>query len=262
MHKVFPKIKVSIVTVVFNGKATLEETIHSVHSQSYPYIEYIIIDGKSTDGTIDIIKKYYKKGVISKYISEKDEGLYDAMNKGVKLSSGDLVYFLNADDILKDNKIIEKIAHVYDEKYDFIYGDIELFYSEEKNLIRITRNASIKDLKQGNMPPHQGSFVKRHILLENPFNLGYRSSADFDFFCRIIKKGAIGKKINFVVAVMRMGGVSSGKISYYETEQVVLCHFGIIVYSVLLIKHTTFSLIKNILSVFNLLWVYHKFFSR
>jgi len=246
--------KISIVTVSFNASKTIEDTIKSVLSQSYKNIEYVIFDGKSTDSTLKIVNKYKKK--ISKVYSEKDNGLYDAMNKGVNLAKGDYVIFLNADDKFKDNKVVESIVKEIEDNTDFVYGDVEFFYPKENRSVRISRTASVSDIKNGNMPPHQGTFVKRESLEKFPFDLKYRSSADFDFFCRLIKSGAKGKKINKVISIVQSGGVSSGDISYKETENIVRNYFGVVPYSLLVAKHVLFKNTKFVLNKLGL--KYHK----
>ena len=129
-------MKISIITVVFNGKKTIKDTINSVLSQTYKNIEYIIIDGNSNDGTIEIIKSYGDK--ISHFISESDNGIYDAMNKGIKLSTGDIVGILNSDDFYIDNKVIAKVAKEFnDKKVDSMYAD--LVYVKPENLDKVVR---------------------------------------------------------------------------------------------------------------------------
>jgi len=239
--------KVSVITVSFNASKTIEATITSVLSQSYKNIEYIIVDGKSTDDTLKIAGKY--KNRISKIVSEKDRGLYDAMNKGVKLAKGEIIYFLNADDVLKDNKVVARVANAFSSEIDFVYGDVEFAYPDENKKIRISRIASISELKKGNMPPHQGTFAKKELLQKYPFDLNYRSSADFDFFCRVIKSGAKSKKLDFVVAVNAMGGVSSGSVSFKETEEIVKKNFGFIPFALLWLKHRIFSVFKKLFAL-------------
>lgn len=246
--------KISIVTVCFNASSTIEVTIKSVLSQTYKDIEYIIVDGKSNDETLKIINKYKKK--ITKIISEKDNGLYDAMNKGVKLVKGDYVIFLNADDKFKDKNVVEHVVNSIENKVDYVYGDIEFFYPDEYKFIRISRTTSLLELKKGNMPPHQGTFVRKELLEKFPFDLKYRSSADFDFFCRLIKSGAKGKKINKIISIVQSGGVSSGSVSYKETERIVKKYFGVIPYSLLVAKHVLFKNTKIVLN--NLGVKYHK----
>lgn len=236
--------KISIITVSFNASRTIEATIKSVISQSYKNTEYIIVDGKSNDSTLKIVNKYKKN--ISKIISESDKGLYDAMNKGVKCAKGDIIYFLNADDVLVDDKVIEKVVKSFDKNTDFVYGDVLFFYPVENKKVKISRNASINDLRNSLMPPHQATFVRKEVLEKYPFDLSYRSSADFDFFCRLISSGAKGKKINEVIAQNSIGGISSSSISYKETELIIKKYFGSFWYYKIVIKHKLFNILKKI----------------
>jgi glycosyltransferase involved in cell wall biosynthesis len=246
-------MKISIITVCFNAEKTIEQTIKSVLSQTYANIEYIIVDGKSTDSTLKIVNKYKKQ--ISKIVSEKDKGLYDAMNKGVKLAKGEIIYFLNADDVLIDKNVVSKVMKEFGNN-DLVFGDVEFYYPKENKKVKISRNASINDLKNGNMPPHQGSFVKKEFLIKHPFNLKYKSSADFDFFCNLLKEKPKIKKINKIISRMIVGGVSSGAISYKETQSIIKKHFGNYCYYKIKTKHTVFKIIKMI---FTLLRInYHK----
>jgi glycosyltransferase involved in cell wall biosynthesis len=248
--------KISIITVCFNAEKTIEETIKSVIDQTYKNIEYIVVDGKSKDYTLKIVKKYKKH--ISKIISEKDKGLYDAMNKGVKKAKGDIIYFLNADDVLVDKHIIKEVADEFEknDQLDMVYGDVDFYYPIETSTVRISRDASLKDVKNGNMPPHQGSFIKKNWLLKFPFDLKYKSSADFDFFCKFLKEEPVVKKLDKVIAKMQIGGMSSGSISYIETQSIIKKHFGLFYYYKIKLKNLIFSFVK---SIFRKLGIsYHK----
>ncbi len=205
---------------------------------------------------MEIVGKY--KYRIARIVSEKDKGLYDAMNKGVKLAKGEIIYFLNADDVLVDKHIIREVMEEFekDNKLDLIFGDVEFFYPKENKTIRISRNFSKKDLQNGFMIPHQGSFVKKKWLQKHPFNLKYKSSADFDFFCNISKENIKVKKLNKIIAKMVVGGVSSGSISYKETEEVIRKHFGEFYYYKIKAKHFIYSIIKKILKIIKI--NYHK----
>jgi len=163
---------------------------------------------------------------------------------------------LNADDVLKDKNVVESIVKKFDKSTDFVFGDVEFFYPLENKCVRISRTASIDELKKGNMPPHQGTFAKRDLLIKFPFDLKYRSSADFDFFCRAITNGAKGKKADLIVAVNTVGGVSSGSVSYKETESIVKKNFGLAPYLLLAIKHKLFGSAKVVLNKLGL--VFHK----
>jgi len=240
--------KISIITVCFNAEKTIEETIKSVLSQSYKNIEYIVVDGKSTDDTLKIVNKYKKN--ISKIISEKDNGLYDAMNKGVKLSTGQIIYFLNADDVLINKYKIKEVANAFEQgkNLDLVFGDVDFFYPSENLSVTIKRNASINDLKNGFMPPHQGSFVKKSWLLKYKFNLNYKSSADFDFFCNFLKENPKVKKINKSIAKVQIGGISSGVISFRETELLIKKHFGLFYFCKIKVKNLIYGLVKKALN--------------
>ncbi len=249
-------IKISIITVCFNAGKTIEDTIKSVVSQTNKNCEYVIKDAKSTDNTLEIVNKYKKN--ISKIISSKDNGLYDAMNIAVKEAKGEIVYFLNADDVLVNKNIIKEVMSEFEKNpgLDMVFGDIEFFYPKENKKVKISRTASISDLKNGYMPPHQGSFVKKKWLLKYPFDTRYKSSSDFDFFCNFLKEKPVIKKIDKVIAKMIVGGVSSGSISYKETQKVIRKHFGNYYYYRIKIKHLIFNISKRLFILFRI--NYHK----
>jgi glycosyltransferase involved in cell wall biosynthesis len=243
-------MKISIITVCFNAEKTIEQTIKSVLSQTYANIEYIIVDGKSIDSTLRIVNKYKK---ISKVISEKDNGLYDAMNKGVKLAKGQVIYFLNADDVLIDKNVVREVMVEFENnKLDFVLGDIDCFYPDTNSIVRKNGFSSIEKIRNGVMPPHQASFVKKTFLKKYPFNIKYKSSSDFDFFCNLLKEKPRIKKLNKVIARMIMTGVSSNNISYYETEKIVYEHFGVYYFFKILVKNRFFIVTKFMLKKFRL----------
>jgi len=208
--------KVSIITITYNSEKTLDDTIKSVLSQTYKDIEYIIVDGASTDGTIGIIKKYENE--ISKFISEPDEGIYDAMNKGLKLATGYIVGILNSDDVYYDNKVIEKVVDKFKkEAVDSVYGD--LYYVKENDLNEVVRYWKSSDFKQGSFakgwhPPHPTFFVKREIYHKyGLFDLDMKVSADFELMLRFLEKYKISiAYIPSVIVRMRTGGESNKSI--------------------------------------------------
>ncbi|PCI99608.1 MAG: glycosyl transferase [Flavobacteriales bacterium] len=206
-------LKVSIITVCYNSSETIEATIKSVVSQTHNNIEYIIVDGKSTDNTLEIIENY--KNNISKIISEKDNGLYDAINKGIELATGEIIAILNSDDLYEDNNVIENIVDLFEkEKLEACYAD--LVYVDRIDTEKVTRtwkSGSYKDgmFFNGWMPPHPTFFVKKEIYNKyGSFNLELKSAADYEIMLRFIHKHKI--KLGYlprVIVRMRIGGVSN-----------------------------------------------------
>ncbi|MFC1669665.1 glycosyltransferase family 2 protein [Spirochaetota bacterium] len=178
--------KLSIITVSKNAGDTIEKTIQSVINQTYKNIEYIIIDGASTDNTIEIINKYI--GEITKFISEPDEGIYDGMNKGIDYSTGDWIYFLGADDILFSNDIIEKVFRLsFVDENDIVYGDVKFKHSG----IIYDGYFDIKKLTRQNIC-HQAIFTKRKLFDQmDKFNLSYKVLADWNFNLRCMSNPEI-----------------------------------------------------------------------
>lgn len=210
-------MKVSIITVSYNSERTIEKTIQSVISQDYNTIEYIIIDGKSTDNTIEICKKYANK--ISIIISEKDNGIYDAMNKGIALASGDIIGILNSDDWYANDHVISDVVNeILKTKADALYGD--LIYVNEKNLTKAKRYWKSGKFKKnkfkfGWMPPHPTVFIKK-VLYEKfgTFNLTLKSAADYELMLRFFfKNNIIPCYLPKVITIMRLGGKSNATIS-------------------------------------------------
>lgn len=203
---------VSIVTVCYNSELTIRQTIESVLSQTYPEIEYIIIDGASKDNTVKIAEEYTtrfaEKGYIYKILSEKDNGIYDAMNKGIKLTSGEIIGIINSDDWYEPIAIETAVKAYKENKYDMFYADI--------NLIKENGNIVVKHSKYDRMPTsrhwnHPTSFVAKTVYDELDAFKCIGIHDDFDLFLRIRKAR---KKIvikNEVLANFRVGGVSNDK---------------------------------------------------
>jgi len=204
---------VSIITVVLNNKDTIEDCMLSVFNQSYPDIEYIVIDGGSVDGTLDIIKKYEAK--ISKFVSEPDRGIYDAMNKGISLATGDIVGILNSDDFYINNDVISLIIKEFIEKnVDSVFADLVYVKRNDSNkMVRYYDSSKFtkERLRFGLMPAHPTLFVKRRIYHDfGLFKEEYKISGDFELIARIFGKGSISYSyINKPIIKMRTGGVSS-----------------------------------------------------
>ena len=205
--------KISIITVSFNSAKTIKETIESILIQDYNNIEYIIIDGGSSDETIDIVKSYSEK--ISYFISEKDNGIYDAMNKGIKAATGDIVGILNSDDFYPNSFVLSNVAKSF-KKYncDAVYGD--LVYVKEKDTTQIKRywqagNYNTSKIKNGWMLPHPTFFVKkvmydRHGL----YNSALKRAADYEMILKLLYKENISVHyIPMILVKMRMGGASN-----------------------------------------------------
>ena len=203
-------MKVSIITVVFNGVLTVEDCIKSVRLQTYPDIEHIIIDGGSTDGTLGILAKYH--GQISKYLSEPDKGIYNAMNKGIKLSTGDIVATLNSDDVYADETIVgQMVEFMQNNGLDAAYGD--LVYVDRNNIDRIARFWKAGVYKKGAfcygwVMPHPTFFCQKKIFEKyGYFNEQFQTAADFELMLRFIERYQI--KVGYLpklIVKMRAGG--------------------------------------------------------
>ncbi|MCK4799036.1 MAG: glycosyltransferase [Spirochaetes bacterium] len=209
-------MKISIITVVYNSKNTIKETIESVLHQDYPLIEYIIIDGQSNDGTLDIIKMYKDK--ISKLISEKDNGIYDAMNKGIKLANGDIIGILNSDDIFENNKVISKVVKIFKtNSINSLYADLKYVnrYDTDK-IIRYWKSSPFikNSFKNGWHPPHPTFFVKKEIYEKyGYYNLNFKISADFELMLRFLERYNISTYyLPESIIKMRIGGKSNMNI--------------------------------------------------
>ncbi|MEZ0542767.1 glycosyltransferase family 2 protein [Fibrella arboris] len=208
---------VSIITVVFNGAATIAEAIESVLGQTYPHIEYIIIDGASTDGTQEIVARYSDR--ISQFVSEPDRGLYDAMNKGIQRATGDIIGILNADDLYRHTDIISRIVDTFSQQEaDAVYGD--LVYAQREAPDRVKRYWQAGNYKPGAflrgwMPPHPTFFVRATIYQRHGyFTTSLRSAADYELMLRFVHKHQIQVAyLNEVVVVMRLGGVSNSSLA-------------------------------------------------
>lgn len=209
-------MKVSIITVCLNSADTIEQTIRSVLCQTYSEIEYVIVDGDSTDGTLEIINRY--RDSISQLISEKDSGIYDAMNKGLRLASGDVIGLLNADDFYADKDAIERVVDALKaENADCCYGALEYIAKDNPaKIIRRWQSQPYRDglFEKGWHPPHPTFFVRKHIYDKHGgFNLLYNISADYELMLRFLKKYGIKScYIPHVLIKMRTGGNSNRSV--------------------------------------------------
>ena len=206
-------MKVSIITVCFNSELTIETTIQSVLNEDYGDIEYIIVDGKSTDKTISIIEKY--KSRVTKFISEKDDGIYFAINKGINVATGDIVGILHADDFYADEKVISRVVKEFSEKKtDSVYGDLQyVSRNNPQKIFRSWKSGSYhsKHFLKGWMPPHPTFFVKRKFYKQfGFFNTTFLLAADYELMLRFLYKHKITSSyIPEVLVKMRTGGKSN-----------------------------------------------------
>lgn len=205
-------MKISIITVCFNNEKTIEHTIRSVLAQKCKNIEYLIIDGNSTDNTLSIINKYNSD--IDFVISENDKGIYDAINKGIKHSSGDVVGFLHADDFFKNSNVIYKVLSSFSEGVDMVYGDIEFVSIYDSSKIKRkwkSKSYVSGSFKWGWMPPHTSFFLlKEHYVKYGDYSLNLGTSADYELMLRMFEVHKLSSKyIPLVVTCMRLGGASN-----------------------------------------------------
>ena len=206
-------MKISVITAVYNNKRTILEALESVLSQTYHNVEHIVIDGGSTDGTVEVVRSFGDK--IEKFVSEPDEGIYDALNKGIALATGDVVGFLNSDDVYAHDRVLEKIARAFQhENADSVYGDLN--YVQRDDITQVVRywkshGFSSKKLRQGWMPPHPTFYVKREIYQKyGGFDTSFKIAADYDSILRFLGLHHISTTyVPEVLVQMRLGGVSN-----------------------------------------------------
>lgn len=207
-------MKISIITVSYNAEETIEESIKSVLSQAYDDIEYIIIDGGSTDDTVKIVEKYRKS--LQYFVSEPDKGIYDAMNKGIMVSSGDVIGILNSDDIYENSNVLDLVMSQFlkDSMLDILYGNlVYVSYFDVNNIIRkwISRDYYGNFFESADVPPHPTLFLKSKIYKEvGLFNLDFKLAADYEIMLRIFKKNQFRIKfVDKVLVRMRLGGATN-----------------------------------------------------
>lgn len=205
------KMKISIITICFNNQKEIRSTIESVIHQSYDEIEYIIVDGGSTDGGMDIIMEYKDK--LAKVISEKDENLYDAINKGMKLASGDVVGLIHAGDRLFNSEIIQKIAdHFAKNDIDVMYGH-SIIQNDKDIPVRVNKSPRYSRglVRRGWMPSHQSIYIRRQVLDRlGYYNIDLHPSSDYEFFLRYFYFSKLRiKRLDEFVIRFSLGGIST-----------------------------------------------------
>lgn len=227
-------MKISIITVCFNSAKTIMDTIHSVANQDYTDIEHIVVDGGSTDGTVEIISK---TSSIAHFVSEPDEGIYDAMNKGISMANGDIVGILNADDFYNSNHVLSSIANAFENSsIDACYADLVYVDQNDTNkVVRYWKSSSFKQglFLKGWMPPHPTFFCKKSVYEKyGVFNLEYKIAADVEILFRFIEQ--VGIKTGYLPELlvrMRMGGTTNKSISNIliqnrEILTILVNHYG------------------------------------
>ena len=210
------KIKISIITASFNSEAHIQSCLDSIAFQTYENIEHVIIDGKSTDKTLEIIDRHPFKP--AKVISEKDKGIYDALNKGIKNATGDIIGFLHSDDIFENEYVIEELVSAFEESdSDLVYGNILHVHKENtKKIFRTWKSLPFRKdlLKKGWMPPHNGLFVKREIFFKyGVYNINFKIAADYEWILRVFSKDSVKAfYIDKLILRQRIGGKSNGSL--------------------------------------------------
>ena len=206
-------MKISVITVCYNSAKTIGHTLHSVRKQTHGDIEHIIVDGCSNDNTLEVVKT---EGLhVAKIVSEKDNGIYDAMNKGIHLASGDVVAFLNADDFYKDPEVLALVANVMQaEQLDALYGDVEFFRPGKQDAVARRYNSgrfTAGRLGWGWMPAHPALFVRRALFERyGMLRTDYRIAGDFEFIARVFKHPQLRHRhLPETLVRMQMGGVST-----------------------------------------------------
>jgi glycosyltransferase len=209
-------MKVSVITATFNSAATLTDTLSSVRDQTYPLVEHLIIDGGSKDNTMEIVAGFPH---VKQICSEKDRGIYDAMNKGVKRATGDIVGILNSDDFYASENVLREVVDTFEQSgCDAVYGDLQYVCKDDvSKVVRYWRSGPYQQgaFKWGWMPPHPSFFV-RHTLYDRCglFNLDMKTAADYELMLRMIhKEGASLQYLPNVLVKMRTGGASNASLA-------------------------------------------------
>lgn len=207
-------MKISIITVCFNTAQTLGDALASVGGQTHPDIEHIVVDGASTDGTLDVVKRHGKR--VARLVSEPDQGIYDAMNKGLLLATGEAIGFLNADDVYADTGVLERVSAIMEaEKLDALFGDAE-FVSPARPDRPLRRYRSERFCPEriawGWMPAHPALFLRQQVYQHfGSFRTDYRIAGDFELVARMFHGGTLSyRHLPEVLVRMRTGGISTG----------------------------------------------------
>lgn len=209
-------VTVSVVTAVYNRVGTVAQAIESVRAQTWPQLEHVVVDGGSTDGTLDVLARL--RGDIDVFVSEPDRGIYDALNKGFALATGDVVGFLHSDDFFASDRAVEKVAQAFGEAdVDVVYGDLDyVAKSDPARVVREWRSGAYSRarLASGWMPPHPAFYVRRGLVQDlGGFDLSMPLAADYDFMMRyLLHAGSRTRYVPEVLVKMRTGGASNRSV--------------------------------------------------
>ncbi len=215
-------VLVSIITVCYNSEKTIRKTIESVVSQTYKNIEYLIIDGGSKDTTIDIVKEYQKKYPFIKYVSEPDNGIYDAMNKGIKMAQGDIIGMINSDDYYELDAVENIVKNMTDDKYQVIYGYMNIYKNNVLEKTEMYYHWAINK----NMINHPTCFITKDLYRDKfMYDTKYKSCADYDFMIKLSKMSDVKFiPLNKIIANFNYGGVSQKVDSHIECAKMLYSH--------------------------------------
>lgn len=211
---------ISVVTVTYNACKELRQTIESVYSQTTSKFEYIVIDGGSDDGTLSLLKEYeipfMKRGIKYNYLSEKDNGIYDAMNKSLCSIKGDFVHFLNAGDSFYDDSVLDNLLEDIGIDDEIVYGNYCLFH---KRFYKIVQSKEPDYLNQGMPCTHQAIFTKTKLIVDTNYSTDYKMAADYDFYLSMYQNGVRFRHINHTVVNFDVSGLSQKKAIITQEEK-------------------------------------------
>lgn len=197
--------KVTVITIVLNALTVIERTLKSVVTQDYKNLEYLVVDGRSLDGTLDVIERY--RGRITKIVSEPDGGIYEAMNKGAAMATGEWIIFMNGGDVFVDTDVVSKVFLNFScSEFDVIYGDGIICHEGRRSVERSPNRVSFHD---GNCFSHQSSFIRADVQREYGFDLAERVAADYDLFLRLYKNDKVFQRVDVIVSEFFTGGFSN-----------------------------------------------------
>ena len=206
--------RVSIIMATYNRASTVVRAIMSIEDQSYPDIQLIVVDGASDDDTVSLVEPLLGDGDV--LISEPDKGIYDALNKGLKLATGEIIAFLHSDDLYSNVDVISKVVEQFsDDSIDAVYGDVSFFpIEDDKKITRIYRSDKLskKNLAWGKMPAHPAMFIRRRVYNRiGGFETDFKIAADYEFLCRMVQYPNLkALHLDSVLVRMQTGGASTG----------------------------------------------------